>query len=62
MLMTGEATVPEEAEVNYKGLDGQGVFDETCVKWPQENSKPVANDTGGCCWQWVDDGNRKAKL
>ena len=49
--------------VNEKAQD---VFKRTCVDWPQNTRPTVSIDgitgvetigtTGGCCWQWVEDG------
>lgn len=54
ILMTGEKTITNEVVINYQNRDAQSVFEETCVKWPQQNSVPDIGDTGGCCWQWVE--------
>lgn len=54
MLMTGEVEVPTEGGVLYKGLSTEGVYQETCVLWPQKNSELEVGDTGDCCWQLVD--------
>lgn len=56
-LMRGDAELPSDGCVNFKDLSIEGVFNQTCVLWPQQNSIAERSDTGGCCWQWVDDGN-----
>ena len=56
MIMAGEAEIPTEGGVEFKGLSTEEVYQETCVLWPQKNSLAVVGDTGGCCWQLVDDG------
>lgn len=57
MLMTGEMTLSNERVVAYVGRDAQSVFEETCEAWPQRNSTVEVGDTGGCCWQYVDNAN-----
>ena len=40
-------------------LTNDEFFRLTCVEWPQ-NIPPEQQrlgETGGCCWQFVDDGN-----
>lgn len=59
MLMRGDAEVPKDGGVPLGELTTEQVYEETCVKWPQENSVKEAGDTGSCCLQWVDDGQRK---
>lgn len=54
MLMRGAAPVPTEGGVPLGNLTTEQVYQETCVKWPQENSEPEVGDTGGCCWQLVE--------
>ncbi len=53
--------MPDEKSVIFVDKTAAEVFKSTCVDWPQ-NSLPVERadgkigKTGGCCWQWVDDG------
>jgi hypothetical protein len=51
-LMRGEADVPAESPT-WPGRSGEEVFQETCVGWPHNVRE--GRDTGGCCWQWIDD-------
>lgn len=56
-LMRGADPIPTEGGVPLGELTTEQVFQETCVKWPQQNSAPEAGSTGGCCLQWIDDGD-----
>ena len=29
---------------------------ETCINWPQNSDRNIG-ETGGCCFQWIEDGN-----
>lgn len=60
MLMRSAAPIPINGGVPLGDLTTEEVYQETCVAWPQKNSIPEPRDTGGCCWQWIDDGQRKA--
>ena len=54
--MTGEETLSAGSiSVAFSKKDGQIVFQQTCVDWPQKNSTPKIGDTGDCCWQWVEE-------
>jgi hypothetical protein len=55
MIKAGKAEVPSDPSPAYPDRDPQEVFDETCDKWPQNSHE--GKDTGGCCWQWVSDGD-----
>jgi hypothetical protein len=52
-IQAGNAKVPGESPT-WPGRSGEEVFQETCIGWP--HNSPEGRDTGGCCWQWVDDG------
>ena len=54
MLMRGEADIPAICEV-MEGMNGAEAFKETCTDFPQ-NTIPHVLKTGGCCWQWVENG------
>lgn len=57
-LMSGEEIVPDEPSKIFIEQTAEKVFKDTCVDWPQntpENKQRIGK-TGGCCWQWVDDG------
>jgi hypothetical protein len=49
LIKTGEQPIPTKASPTWPNK----VFQETCVDWPQNS--PEGRDTGGCCWQWVED-------
>ncbi len=53
--MTGEKAVPAKRSPTNLAASGKDWFEETCVNWP--HNSPQGRGTGGCCWQWVDDGN-----
>ena len=53
-LMRGEAEVPDESPI-WPERSGTEVYQETCVEWPHNTRE--GRDTGGCCWQWIDDGD-----
>jgi hypothetical protein len=40
---------------SWPGRNPAEVFKETCDEWPQNSHE--GRDTGGCCWQWVADGD-----
>lgn len=62
-LMMDQTIVPDDSKMlggdMFKGWTSRKLFEETCVKWPQNT--PVKNQrigkTGGCCLQWVKDAN-----
>ena len=58
-LMRGDAPIPSEGSVPLGDLTTEEVYQKTCVEWPQQNSEAKVGDTGGCCLQWIDDGQRK---
>jgi hypothetical protein len=53
LIKTGAQPIPSKESPTGPGRDPKAVFQETCVDWPQNS--PEGRDTGGCCWQWVDD-------
>jgi len=53
-LMTGEEPIPSEKSEAWPERDATETFEATCKDWPQNLTR--TRDTGGCCWQWVDDG------
>lgn len=53
-LMRDPSLIPEGDCPVIPGVSAAEAFEQTCVKWPQENSVPEIGDTGGCCLQWVD--------
>lgn len=59
MLMRGDTEVPSDGGVSFEGKTTEQVYQETCVEWPQKNSVQKVGDTGGCCWQWVEETTRK---
>lgn len=52
-VMAGNLSVPDDPSPAWPDRHPLWVFNETCRAWPH-NSKE-GRDTGGCCWQWVDD-------
>lgn len=58
MLMRGAAPIPTEGGVPLADKTTEEVYQETCVDWPQNIDK-INSDTGRCCWQLVEDGDRK---
>ncbi|MDX1489092.1 MAG: hypothetical protein R3268_12865 [Acidiferrobacterales bacterium] len=54
-IKKGDYPVPIIESPTWPGRDPAEVFQETCVNWPQNS--PEGRDTGGCCWQWVKDGD-----
>jgi hypothetical protein len=54
-LMTGEEKIPQGESPIWPGRSSEEVFQETCKEWPQNSHE--GKDTGGCCWQWVADGD-----
>ena len=55
LIKSGDAPVPAESSPTWPDRDPKEVFTETCLNWPQNS--PEGRDVGGCCFQWVDDGN-----
>jgi hypothetical protein len=53
LIKTGEQPIPTKASPTWPNKSSHEVFQETCVDWPQNS--PEGRDTGGCCWQWVED-------
>jgi hypothetical protein len=45
--------MPHEPSPCFPNRSAAETFRETCVDWPQNSYE--GRDTGGCCWQWVDD-------
>lgn len=66
-LMVDPSIDPDESkrmdDRMFDGITAEELFQSTCVEWPQ--STPLKDQsigkTGGCCWQWVEDGDRKIK-
>lgn len=57
-VMFGEATLPDEPSVIFPEKSAAHVFEETCMNWPHNTPLgPGYTGTGGCCWQWIVDGN-----
>ena len=54
MLMTGERTIGNRKAVDFERRNAKRVYEEKCVAWPQKNSVGEVGDTGGCCFQWVE--------
>lgn len=61
-LMVDSSQVPVEGFksrlIRWEDRDARDVFQETCINWPQNIPLRVQRltKTGGCCWQFVDDG------
>ena len=52
-IKAGKAKVPKGESPVWPGRSASDVYQETCVDWPQNSRE--GHDTGGCCWQWVED-------
>jgi len=62
MLQSDPSLTPKSSEMlvdkMFKGWSPRKLFEETCMKWPQNIDLDTAFDgkTGGCCYQLVRDG------
>ncbi len=56
-LMAGTKTILDDGTKSIVSptRDAYQVYIDTCIDWPQKNSTPRKDDTGNCCWQWVDE-------
>lgn len=62
VLMRDPNLIPDGDCAVIPGVSAADAFEQTCVKWPQENSVRELGDTGACCWQYVDNGRRKTQF
>lgn len=57
-VMRGVATIPNTQSLIFPEKTAQQVYEDTCLNWPQNTPLSAGyTGTGGCCWQWIDDGN-----
>ena len=53
-LQSDPSLIPEGKCPMLPNMSAAEAFDMTCLRWPQETCDAKLEETGKCCWQWVE--------
>lgn len=56
-LQSDPSLIPEGKCPVMTNMSAKDAFINTCLRWPQETGELKLGETGGCCWQVVENGS-----
>ena len=55
-LQIDPSLIPDGPSPVFFNMSAKEAFQKTCLCWPESSDSKIG-ETGGCCWQWMNDDN-----